>query len=480
MKPKSPKTGLRAGYSLLEVLLVIACISAVASMALWIVVNGEQSTAAVKLQRDVAAINNALRLHAALGGKVIPNTGEGALAVLKMSAPKDRSHQIAGLREGLIDPRLTGLPSLPETAERAVWNSAAGHFVVATSGSGFRGFYLNPDAELPVEEDASRTATFALASKSNWVWDTNPATRERKGPQNTVATAGGRGVPAGSALDPQPLDLMPPVFSRPTGYYPYGELRNDPFITLTNPNSLNSSDIIYSLDGSTWLTYAGKPLNIPAEFETTFRAYTATRNPNSWQDSPVVRSRVQTVFFSGVSKGDFHTPTGDRGLVSNLLNGLRGPEFTWGSPATALGYTKPNKLDFKGASFDKVGPDEEFKLGTLTYFNGTTLATTNARLVKIDVDLNLSEPALRQTMTFELNLESTPNSARNTEDQNADYVRIGTMASSFQTTIFGKIYYLKLRFGDHGANGFTTIDQFHTHENKTMKGDVYGVLTTTP
>jgi hypothetical protein len=137
-------------------------------------------------------------------------------------------------------------------------------------------------------------------------------------------------------------------------------------------------------------------------------------------------------------------------------------------------------LEFRGASFRKVAPDEEFKLGTLTYFNGTTSSNTNAKKIKFDVDLNLSEPVLRQTMTFELNLESTPNSTHNTDDQNADYVRIGTLASSFQTTIFGKIYYLRLRFGDHGPNGFTTIDQFHTHENKTMKGGVYGVLTTTP
>ena len=51
------------------------------------------------------------------------------------------------------------------------------------------------------------------------------------------------------------------------------------------------------------------------------------------------------------------------------------------------------------------------------------------------------------------------------------------VSTSFRTVIKGHSFALILRFGEHGPDGFTTIDTFHAHEGKTLRGTIYGRLT---
>jgi hypothetical protein len=221
--------------------------------------------------------------------------------------------------------------------------------------------------------------------------------------------------------------------------------------------------------------YTGKPLSIPPVFLSTLRTYAVALNNEFYEDSDLRTENYETIFFTGASAGNFYSPAGDAGLVTNLTGRLRLPDFTWGTPAGS--GNKHNELEFKGASFRRVAPDEEFELGTLSYYNGTTVSGTNATSVKILIDLNLSEPiVVKEPLSFTFNLLSTPNKGKS-DDDDADYVYIPQVSSNFSTVIKGKTFALVLRFGEHSKNGFTTIDTFHAHENKTLTGTIYGRLT---
>jgi hypothetical protein len=65
-------------------------------------------------------------------------------------------------------------------------------------------------------------------------------------------------------------------------------------------------------------------------------------------------------------------------------------------------------------------------------------------------------------------------------DEDADFVWIPSLASRFTAQVQGQTFYLQLRFGNSTANGFTTIDEFHVHENKSATGAIYGKFTTNP
>lgn len=84
-----------------------------------------------------------------------------------------------------------------------------------------------------------------------------------------------------------------------------------------------------------------------------------------------------------------------------------------------------------------------------------------------------------ENLTFSFNLLSTPNKNQNADDD-ADFVYIPDVSTKFNTTIKGQVFYLVLSFGSSSGNGFTTINEFHTHENRTMTGSIFGRFTTNP
>ncbi|MDB6069855.1 MAG: hypothetical protein JWL81_1026, partial [Verrucomicrobiales bacterium] len=204
-------------------------------------------------------------------------------------------------------------------------------------------------------------------------------------------------------------------------------------------------------------------------------------------------AQYETIFFGGSSTGAFKNPIGDPGMVTNLTATSSSPTFTRGSPATSMGFYQPNSLSFTGKALPTIAPEELFELGTLTYFNGSVWTGTMANSVVLNVTLNLTTPGVVENLAFKFNLLSTVNTKADKkenrhndeteeemDDDDADYVYIPDVSTRFNTTIKGQVFYLILSFGEHDSNGFTTIDTFHTHENKTMSGKIYGRFTTTP
>ena len=471
-KAASPKAShCRSGYSLLELLMVVAVISSVMAAGYFAVTSFTGAARAGKLHSDVVTLNNAVRTYLTHGGR-IPASADGPAVVnkLKSTANRTSGNRIAGLKGTMLDARLRGELVTVDGPERAVWNQTKLRFELSTSGTGFSSFDLGADPALAeVEED--RTATLSLAQKDHWVWDSSESTTASRAPRE-VQTA------VVASIEPPPPGvisrLAPPDVSMPGTLYDFSAFNPTLAVSLVDRNMPGKSRIFYSLESGPWIEYTGTPLQIPPRFTTTLRTYAAATDSDNYEDSDQRTEKYETIYFTGTSTGKFHTPVGDSRLKTNLAPGQRSANFKWGDPATA--DKKQNELNFSGASFSNVAPDSEFVVGSLDYYNGTTYSGTNATAVQIAIDLDLTTPGVKESLNFTFGLKSTPNLGKNA-DADADYVYIPDVSTNFRTVIKGQTFALVLRFGEHGPNGFTTINTFHAHEGKTLRGTIYGRLT---
>jgi prepilin-type N-terminal cleavage/methylation domain-containing protein len=462
-------TGRPRGFSLIEAMLVVAVLSSVVSAGCLVYSVLAGTIRKNKLQADVVTLNNAVRTYLTHGGKISVSDGAQVLHQLKTTLDAAGSKRLAGLRGSMIDPRLRGSLVHNPGVERAVWNPGNLRFEVQTSGSGFSAFDLGGDPLATMTEDRSRTLD--LATRDKWVWDFADGTVRKPAPTVAATSHVGVSVPNPPAAIAR---LVPPDFSLPGTLYDFSAFNPMLEVSLRDRNAPGEARILYSINNGAWIEYSGSPLHIPPEFTTTVRAYAAAVNAEYFEDSDQQTERYETIYFTGSSAGKFHSPAGDSRLLTNLTGGLRSPTFLWGDPATP--DRKQNELNFSGARFENIPPDKEFVVGELQYFNGTTYAGTNATSVQIAIDLDLTKPGVKESLNFTFNLLSTPNHGRNA-DADADFVFIPDVSTNFRTTIKGQTFALVLRFGEHGAHGFTTIDTFHAHEGKALRGSIYGRLT---
>jgi len=466
------------GFSLVETLVMVGAIAATTGVGVVAVQHTREATQANKLESDVARLNSAVRAYLLNGGALPADAdAETVLARLKMKPIASSAKALVGVGGPFIDERITGVTATGTAATvRATWNATAQRFVLVTSGDGYRAFNLTGAVGTAATETRSTAQKFA--SRDAWVWDydstatvaavAKPAEMMTSEPELAVQTPQGQ---------PGPRRLLQPEYSIPTGLYPYA---NFPLgVTLTNPNPTGSSSLFYSLNNGPWVPYAeGTPLNLPTETLTSsLRTYAAARNSEAFNDSSSVENLYKTIFFRGATTGVFHSPLGESTMVSNLGGGATNPTFNWGKIAS--GYTKSNSMTFTPASNYTVVPDQEFKIGDLSYYNGTVVSGTSATGVKLRVGLNFTVPERTEQFEFDFRLYSTINKGVSL-DEDADFVWIPTLASQLTAQVQGQTFYLQLRFGNSTSNGFTTIDEFHVHENKSATGAIYGKFTTNP
>jgi len=454
----------------MELLMTLAIISTVAAAGYFVITGTTQVARQSKLQSDVATLNNAVRTYLVHGGQIpAAATAGDVLARLKSTSDQTTSARMAGLRGTMLDARLRGLPATGTGTARAVWNAATQRFQILTAGDGFSAFDLGGATTAPPEE--TRRRTMDLATRDKWIWDHSDSSGPRISRQQVLTKEVAQIAPD---APPGIARLAPPEVSLPGALYDYRAFAPDLSVSLLDPNAPGTARLLYSVDGGPWQVYGGTPLSIPPQLTTRIRTYATALNSESYEDSDLRTETYETIYFTGSSAGNFHTPSGDRRLLTNLTGTLRGPRFQWGDPSIA--GQRQNELTFTGASFVKVAPDEEFKLGTLTYYNGTTVSGTNATTVNIALDLDLTTPGVRESLNFTFRLLSTQNRGHDA-DEDADYVWIPDVSTNFRTTIKGKQFALILRFGEHSADGFTTIDTFHAHEGKALTGAIYGRLS---
>jgi len=471
----SPK---QRGFSLIEMMIVIGALSSVAAMAFVALSGTASAVKETKLRQDVAAVNAAVRTYLANGGD-LPATlnADGMITKLKSSAATSMKSKIAGLRGTMVDLRLKGIASTAAGESRAVWDNATSRFNIATSGVGYASFALDPTAVPTTLNEESRKVLLSLDNSDKWIWGFGDQEPERAAPRTPPATGVSPIITATAAASLAVLQA--PDFSLPGALYSYSDFNPTLQLSIVDTNTPNTSDISYSIANGPWTRWTGTPLAIPRALATEVRAYSAPLDADLYEESAINSATYETIFFTGNGTGVFTSPTGDSRLVTNLAAGASDSFFSWGNPAVPLGFTQPNSLTFAGRSFDNIAPDQVFELGTLTYYNGTTYSGTNATNVKLNVGLNLTTPGAVENLTFSFNLLSTPNKNQNADDD-ADFVYIPDVSTKFNTTIKGQVFYLVLSFGSSSGNGFTTINEFHTHENKTMTGSIFGRFTTNP
>jgi len=147
----------------------------------------------------------------------------------------------------------------------------------------------------------------------------------------------------------------------------------------------------------------------------------------------------------GTTTGSFSNPGPD----SATFSGAGTSTFSWGTGEQSW-------LSFEGASFDTM-PGEVFKLGTLTFHNGTIGLTTGAEFVDFSAHLSFDNV---HEMDFSLDTTFTMTNTPNVGDiwENADQVTLGRWGYTFNV-----------------MEGFTSSVDIMATLTAGMSGDAEGV-----
>lgn len=172
MKTKS----LTGGFTLVELLVVIASIGILSSVG-YVATTGVQNSAREnKLMSDVGSVNRSVTVYLASGGSLDSvSDADAVLAKLKTRADADSAVRTVGLTGSAMDARVVAVWQTNDEAgtnqPRAVWNAGEGRFTVARGGArGIKEFRFDEAAAAQVTTEA-RSFTKEAATESAWVWD---------------------------------------------------------------------------------------------------------------------------------------------------------------------------------------------------------------------------------------------------------------------------------------------------------------------
>ena len=180
-------------------------------------------------------------------------------------------------------------------------------------------------------------------------------------------------------------------------------------------------------------------------------------------------ARAQSVV--GDASGVFLNPQPGTAISSGVGTNC----FAWGIPFASGG--SPNTLLFEGNSFASL-MGEDFALGTLSYYNGTIFAGTEAASVDLSVGVNLYNPAAgSQTSNVMLSLASTPNIGSPNGD--ADFVYLPSTFPQNFFSVDGTDYQLEVTgFRNVIGDGFLDSDatKFQVREGGTASAQLFARL----
>jgi hypothetical protein len=179
---------------------------------------------------------------------------------------------------------------------------------------------------------------------------------------------------------------------------------------------------------------------------------------------------------SGTTSGVWVNPTPGPGIVTT---GVDTPSFTWGDGSAAA--TGPSSVDFAAASggFSTV-TETPFKVGTITYFNGTTALGSTPDSVQLALRLDFLSPTIPSVVSnYTFDIVTTPNTGD--ADGDADFLNLPSAFSTTSFVIGTTTYNVKLTgFSDIVGDGFLASDDLalHVREGGTASADLFAVVTT--
>ncbi|NJL63293.1 MAG: PEP-CTERM sorting domain-containing protein [Methylacidiphilales bacterium] len=143
--------------------------------------------------------------------------------------------------------------------------------------------------------------------------------------------------------------------------------------------------------------------------------------------------------------------------------------------------TPSNSLIFQGTSFASDF-NSLFKIGDLSYYNGTVPLYTNVEKVPLNLRLSFQNPAkIAEDFDFNFNLINTPNDPKIpiSDIANADYVFPTPAFANRSFSYSGKQYTLELTgFIEDGSS--TSAKEFRVKEGAKTTAAIYGRITVVP
>ncbi|MGI9243954.1 MAG: type II secretion system protein, partial [Verrucomicrobiales bacterium] len=181
----------RRGFSLIELLSVVAAIAVLGSLAVVAISNTNSTVKQTKLEQEVTSLNAAIEVFLSNGGSLDGiETAQGVITELKRAAANEL--EIVGLRGSVVDVRLQAVEEADgEPRERAIWNSGLSKFVISESASGVREFILNDELAEVDYSNVTRKTSLIYNDADGWVWDTNDFTFVSNTGPSSVPTTGG-------------------------------------------------------------------------------------------------------------------------------------------------------------------------------------------------------------------------------------------------------------------------------------------------
>ncbi len=262
------------GFSLVEVVSVIAVLGVLASLSISIVGRISQNTRTEKLSSDTKTLNRAVMAYRASGGSLDSvNTASEVLTKLRTQATSAAAKRIPGLSSSFIDPRIAlRVQSTAEAASnspRVYWDNTTQHFFVAFSGSesGVKEFYLDDTIAEVNGGTEGRESPLLYAATDGWIWDyadvalpsgpngPTPVTVTPVNPTTTPAT------PQPPLPPVPPSVLQPPIFSLSGGAYSINVFELN--ISLADPNPAGASELYYAVNYGEWQKYSGPFITQP-------------------------------------------------------------------------------------------------------------------------------------------------------------------------------------------------------------------------
>lgn len=535
MKYGNYKTGCSSisGFSMVELIATVSALAIIATVSVMAFGNTQGMVRSTKLDADVKNLNQIVSVYLANGGSLTGITDpQAVLNRLKTVLTKDEITRNVGVMTGSgVDARLTArMQSSTEVGSsgpRAIWDSAKQRFALSSVAGvqGVSAFDLDGNlAGIAASNDKRAKSNVLYNGSAGWVWENgtsngppplSPSGRPLTDLENkynplasnppTGGTPPTATPPASSPPPPGPGPVSPPTIPRssppptlttgapttpiklptpiisPSGGAFYKALF--PSLIFINPNGAaeGSSYMEYRLNNGPWIIYTG-PFSVASG--TTVIAKNFSTNPALYTDSdPTAEGYFALVTsFAGAVAAKWNPSTGPSTLVSTVSN--TNPDEVIERDGTATSSSGPGQNAFifkREASFSGVAPNTEFKIGQITYHNGTIRSGTGSTGLSLHLDLTLKDPSVGTTGTnILMKLENTRNSSGGANAKSADACTLANPVTDYSITIGGVTYTLILKYGTIDiSEGFVSGDTLNVWEGADGEVDILAVFAST-
>lgn len=376
------------GFSLIETMISVVVVGALAFLATVMFTNVTSSTREQKLSSDVETLNRSVVAFLASGGDLSKaRDADDVLAALKQEM--ENASRVPGFGGAKLDDRVAFKYQTENEAAknslRAYWDADQQRFILASSGQagGIKGLDLAESSTLAGNSDMKAgKASMLYAKDGNWIWEYADGAAPAP-PRPTSITLGSTTdtTPAAPPTTPPPATgsqspLTPPSFSVTSGSYPITSF--DLPLILTNPNPAGTSEIYYSVDFGNWNLYSG-PLTVPPGAVVAAQTIAVHQD---YQNSGRI-DQTYTALLVGLVPPLIVPSSSEFGLLSNRLLTVTLTDLN--SP----GVSKMQYRTAKGSWQDYTGP---FSLTRTEFPSG---AMVEARAIPIDPNYLASTAALR-------------------------------------------------------------------------------------